>query len=182
MYMRASAASALRKIFAFSHSKPAISFSIFLVLQVQITYLSAYTFTDRFPNVPTKLAKSIIGGGGGGGGACKFELFLTFAPPPPPPPIRNMDRRPWFQQLEKLCNGILVLQSTVRHYKTIKLNIKILLNIYNFQFFATWSARKVLYCEFWNFPISCPTPLHPKNGSTPLPQKVCPYVYVHSSL
>ena len=69
MYMRASGAS--EKIFAFSHSKTAISFNILLVLQKLCRYklpTCRLTCTDRFPNVPTKLRKSIIGGGGGGGG------------------------------------------------------------------------------------------------------------------
>ena len=37
------------------------------------------TCTDKFPNVPTKLRKSIIGGGGAG------------APPPPPPSGNDSD-------------------------------------------------------------------------------------------
>ena len=42
-----------------------------------MTCLSAYLCSDKFPNVPTKLWKSIIGGGGG-------------LPPPPPPPATLM--------------------------------------------------------------------------------------------
>ena len=59
--------------FAFSHSKTAISFNIWLVLQKLCRYKGhtcrlTCTCTDRFPNVPTKLRKSM--------GNC---------PPPPPP-------------------------------------------------------------------------------------------------
>ena len=78
MYMRANGASELRKFFAFLHSKTAISFNILLVLQILCRYkwhACRLTCSDKFPNVPTKLWKSIMGGGGGG---------LPPAPPPPP--------------------------------------------------------------------------------------------------
>ena len=131
MYMRASAASALRKISAFSHSKPAISFSIFLVLQVQNYILVGLYIYRQISKCTDKTAKKHYWGGGGA--ACKFENFLTFCSPPPPNP--EYGSTPLIlNNLKKLCNGILGLQSTVRHYKTIKLNIKILLNIHNFQF------------------------------------------------
>ena len=58
--------------FAFSHSKTSISFNILLVLQLSCRYkwhACRLTCTDKFPNVPTKLRKSIIGG---------------LLPPPPP--------------------------------------------------------------------------------------------------
>ena len=51
-------------IFAFSHSKTAISSNILLVLQILCRYklhACRLTCTDKFPNVPTKLRKSIIG-------------------------------------------------------------------------------------------------------------------------
>ena len=53
-------------------------------LSVQMTCLSAYMYrqisqcTDKFPNVPTKVQKDIIGGGGG-----------AIAPLPPPPGYAN---------------------------------------------------------------------------------------------
>ena len=48
-------------------SKTAISFNILSVLQILCRYkwhACRLTCTDKFPNVPTKLWKSIIGGGG----------------------------------------------------------------------------------------------------------------------
>ena len=61
--------------------------------------------------------------------------------------------------------------------KNIKYNMKILLNIFFFNF-AARSARKVLYCDFAGraekieqFPYSFlppPPPPNPENGSTPL--------------
>ena len=81
MYMRASAASELRKN-ACSHSKTAISFNILLVLQKLCRYkfhTSRLTCTDRFPNVPTKLRKSIIGGNNCSSLAT-LVLSLTFYP------------------------------------------------------------------------------------------------------
>ena len=55
MYIRAS----LENFLAFLHSKTAISFNILLgtsdTLSVQMTCLSAYTCSDKFRNVPTKL-------------------------------------------------------------------------------------------------------------------------------
>ena len=67
-------------------------------------------------------------------------------------PLNNFDN---LKDLE--CNARIGLKSIVRHYKTIKFYIKILLNIHNFQF-----ACKILYCSFF-----LPPP-HPKNGSAPL--------------
>ena len=64
------------KIFAFLHSKTGISFNILLVLLILCRSNDMFcrlTCTDKLPNVPTKLWKSIIGGGG--------QL-----PPPPPAP------------------------------------------------------------------------------------------------
>ena len=61
------------RIFTF---KTAISFNILLVLQIFCRYkwhACRLTCTDKFPNVPTKLRKRIIGGGG------------AIAPCPPPP-------------------------------------------------------------------------------------------------
>ena len=63
-------ASELRKIFAFLHSKTAISFNILLVLQILCRYkwhACRITCTNKFPYVPTKLLKCIIGGGGPSG-------------------------------------------------------------------------------------------------------------------
>ena len=68
--MRASAASELRKFFAFSHSKTAISFNILLVHQKLCRYkwrTCRLACTDRFPNLPTKLRKKHYWGGGGRG-------------------------------------------------------------------------------------------------------------------
>ena len=56
-------------------------------LSVQMACLSAYMYrqiskyTDKFPNVPTKVWKGIIGGGGGIAPPC---------PPPPPPPLATL--------------------------------------------------------------------------------------------
>ena len=47
-------------------------------------YACRLTCTDKFPDVPTKLRKSIIGGGGG---SCPP------APPPPPPPLATLVRQ-----------------------------------------------------------------------------------------
>ena len=69
------------------------------------------------------------------------------------------------------------------HYKTIKFNIKIPLNIYTIFIFAARFARKVRYCDYarearrkiWHF-SNFPPPPNPKNGSMPLlapPDKVC---------
>ena len=55
-----------------------ISFNIWSVHQILCRYkwhACRFTCTDKFPNVPTKLRKRIMGGGGGG-----------VAPPTPPPP------------------------------------------------------------------------------------------------
>ena len=60
-------ASELRTFWHFYISKTAISFNILLVLQILCRYkwhACRLTCTDKFPNVPTKLLKSIIGGGG----------------------------------------------------------------------------------------------------------------------
>ena len=68
IYVYASELSERAKFFAFSHSKTVISFKILLVLQILCRYKShacRLTCTDKFPNVPTKFWKSIIGGGGG---------------------------------------------------------------------------------------------------------------------
>ena len=53
-------------------------------LSVQMTCLSAYTCTDKFPNVPTnfqmyrqKSEKALLGGG-------------AIAPPAPPPPLATL--------------------------------------------------------------------------------------------
>ena len=48
----------------------------------------------------------------------------------PPPPMKILG-----------CNARIGLKSTVRHYKTIKFNIRILLNIHNFQFCGTQSRN-----------------------------------------
>ena len=55
-------------MFAFSHSKTAISVNILLVLQILCRYkwcACRLASIDKFPTVPTKIWKSIIGGGGG---------------------------------------------------------------------------------------------------------------------
>ena len=67
IYVYASERSERAKNFAFSHSKTVISFKILLVLQILCRYkwhACRLTCTEKFPNVPTKLWKSIIGGGG----------------------------------------------------------------------------------------------------------------------
>ena len=83
MCMRASGASELRKFWHFYILK-LLFLSIFCrtsdTLSVQMTCLF-FTCTDKFPNVPTKVRKGIIGGGGGG----------AIAPlPPPPPPLATL--------------------------------------------------------------------------------------------
>ena len=74
-------------ILAFLHTKSAISFNI---LSVQIIFCRykwnacRLTCTDKFPDVPTKLRKSIIGGGGGvaplppSGYASAWDLHVPF--------------------------------------------------------------------------------------------------------
>ena len=42
-----------------------------------------------------------------------------------------------------MCNARMCLKSTARHYKTIKFNIKILLNIHNLQFCGAERAENV---------------------------------------
>ena len=67
----------LEFFFAFLHSKTAISFNILLVLQILCRYkwhACRLTNSDKFPNVPTKLWKSIIG----------REDCPPYPPPPPP--------------------------------------------------------------------------------------------------
>ena len=82
------------------------------------------------------IGRGVNPGGGGGAGV---------AVAPPPMKILGGKHRFELRQLEKLtiCNAKIGLKSTIRHYKTIKFNIKALPNIHNFQF-----ARKVLYCDF----------------------------------
>ena len=80
---------------------------------------------------------SILGGGGAGGqpppnenigGAKPFVL-------PPPPPIEKLI----------ICNARIGLKSTVMHYKTIKFNIKIPLNIHNFHFCGALRAKSLIF-------------------------------------
>ena len=77
VYMLASGASELRKFsnFAFQNC---YFFQYFVgtsdTSSVQMTCLPVYTCTGKFPNIPTKLRKSIMGGGGGG-----LASLLTFS-------------------------------------------------------------------------------------------------------
>ena len=70
------------------------------------------------------------------------------------------------RQLEKfiICNARICLKSTARHYKTIKFNIKILLNIHNLQFCGAKNFENLLTFA------PPPPPPNPKNGSTSLVQ------------
>ena len=83
---------------------------------------------------PDLEASILGGGGGGGGGSCPPMKILggkhcfRFAPPPPPIILTT-----W--------KSIICLKSTARHYETIKFNIKILSNIYNFQFCGALRAK-----------------------------------------
>ena len=87
-----------------------------------------------------------VGGGGGGGEGSS----------PPPPPHENIGGGGGqtyrfcpppqsFRQLEKLiCNARIGLKSTVMHYKTIKFNIKIPLNIHNVNFCGALRAQSFI--------------------------------------
>ena len=76
---------------------------------------------------------------------------ISFCAPPP----NNFDN------LKNSCNARIGLKCTVRHYRTIKFNIKILLNIHHFQVCGAYRARKVLHCnlKFWHFPYFPPPPI-----------------------
>ena len=98
MCMRASEASELRKFRYFTFLN-CYFFRYFVgtsdALSVQMTCLSAYMYrqiyqcTDKFPNVPTKVRKDIIGGGGG-----------AIAPPPAPPLATLMLKVPYLLLLK----------------------------------------------------------------------------------
>ena len=72
IYVYASERSERAKNFVFSRYKTVISFKILLVLQILYRY-KWHACRLKFPNVPTKLWKSIIGG--------------QLPPPLPPPPL-----------------------------------------------------------------------------------------------
>ena len=110
--------------------------------------------------------------GGGGGGK---HIVL----PPPPPPKKN-------RQLEKLiiCNARIGLKSTIMHYKTIIFNIKIPLNIHNFNFGGALRAHSLIsrLCaqsasKIIEIFLTFAPPPHPKNGSTPLSTCTCSFPY-----
>ena len=98
MCMRASEASELRKFWYFYILK-LLFLSIFCryirYFSVQMTCLSAYMYrqisqcTDKFPNVPTKVRKGIIGGGGG-----------AIAPPPPLATLMSTSNNRWSQSCQ----------------------------------------------------------------------------------
>ena len=94
--------------------------------------------------------RGIDPGGGGGQSPPPMEILganILFCPPDNFDNLKNA-----------LCNARKGLKITVRHYKTIEFNIKILLNTHNFQF-------SILYCNFahaqkiWNISYFCPLPL-----------------------
>ena len=82
-----------------------------------------------------------------------------FAPPPP----SNFDR----MKKIMICNARISFKSTVRHYKTIKLNKKVRLTNTILIF---WRAKRAkFYIAHIAFPYSCPPPpFNSKYGSTPL--------------
>ena len=111
---------------------------------------------------------SILGGGGGqpppmkilGGGA-----NISFCPPP-----NNFDNL----KNSIICNARIGLKSTVMHYKTIKLNIKI-----------PQKSSADFVCGFFKNNICPPPPPNPKNRSTPLAERcILPSILflVHSIL
>ena len=126
-------------------------------------------------HAPAAPEASILGGGGGGSRPNENigVANISFCPPPK-----------LFWQLVKfiICDAKIGLKLkstvTVRHYKTIQFNMKIQLNIYNFQFCGALQAQSLIlrFCalsapKIRNFPYFCPPPPppNPRNGSTPLP-------------
>ena len=80
---------------------------------------------------------------GGAGGQSKILRWQTYRFAPPPP-----------RQLENsiICNARIGLKSIARHYKTIKFDLQILLNIHN-------------YCV--HSPPPPPTKIRMRNSRTP---------------
>ena len=93
------------------------------------THTHAFSFDTWTWRVHTWSEASILGEGGQGGSHPINENIgggqtYRFAPPPPPPIISTTWKF-------IICNAKICLKSTVRHYKTINFNIKILLNIHH---------------------------------------------------
>ena len=120
---------------------------------------------DFTPGVYSWQRASILGEGGGrvtGGQSPPYEnigggkhIVL------PSPPIISTT----WQIHYNVCNARIGFKSTGRHYKTIKCNIKILLNRHNFPYCGAFCAQSLILrlCEKYAiFLTLAPPPPHPK--------------------
>ena len=114
------------------------------------------------------------GGGGGGVAPMKILGWQTYRLPP--------NFFIFISTTWKICNARIDLISTVRHYNTIKFNIKILLNIIQFSILRR-APRAQFYIATLRASLLLPPPPspppHPKNGPLPVP---CPFLLVSINL
>ena len=107
---------------------------------------------EKWKKLPT------VGGGGGGGGhplphpppSAEASILGAVAPPNENIGGANISFCPPnnFANLKKfISNARIGWKSTVIHYKTIKFNIKLILNIHNSQFFGALRAQSVIMQE-----------------------------------
>ena len=112
---------------------------------------------------------------GGGGGAVAPPppneniggrgANISFCPPPPPKKKKNY----FDNSKNSYVNARIGLKSIVRHYKTIKFNIEILLNIHNSHKFCGAHCAQAPP-KIVKFSLILPPP-NPKSGSTPVPKR-----------